>query len=366
MRSMSAPSEAAEGAVRVWHFDGSSGHRREPVMVRAGDGFVLVENGIEDGPYAFADLIAQGVLDGGPRFALKKRPGWRITLAEDPPEDIAMRLPGVKRYGAVIDKIGLWPAVAVFTGVSVLVIVVLTTAPTMVARAIPRSVEARLGSLMVGDFGDRACTSREGNAALKAMATRMKMRDDVDLRVVNVPMVNAVTLPGGHVVLFSGLLRQARSPDEVAGVLAHELGHVENRDVLESLVRQLGLSVVLGGLDGNVGGYTNALLSASYSRGAEARADGFAIDALKRAQVSSRPTAEFFDRLSKREIKVKGADTVLAYMASHPMSSERAQRFAGGTGKQATAPVLDTVQWEQLRDICGDGSESWKPSRTGF
>lgn len=364
---MSAPSDAeSDAAVRVWHFDGVSGHRREPLMTLSGHGFVLVEDGVASEPYAFEDLIAQGVLDGGPRFGLKKRPGWRITLAEAPPEAIAARLPGVKRYGGLIDKIGLWPAVGAFAGVSALAILVLTTAPSMVARAIPRSVEARLGSLMVGDFGDRACTSREGNAALKAMAARMKMRDDVDLRVVNVPMVNAVTLPGGHVVLFSGLLRQARSPDEVAGVLAHELGHVENRDVLESLVRQLGLSVVLGGLDGNVGGYTNALLSASYSRGAEARADGFAIDALKQAQVSSAPTAAFFDRLSKSELKVKGADAVLGYMASHPMSSERAKRFSADAGKTGATPVLDPVQWEQLRDICGDGSGNWKPSRVGL
>jgi Zn-dependent protease with chaperone function len=359
-------SEPSEPSVRVWHYDGASGIRRDPLMVLAGDGFVLVEPGREDAHYAFADLIAQGVVNGYPRFGLVKRPGWSVTLAEDAPEAIAAALPGARRYGGVIDRIGLWPAAAAFTAVSAVAILVLMTMPSVVARLIPRSVEARLGSLMVGDFGERACTSPEGVAALQALATRMKMRDDVDLRVVDVPMVNAVTLPGGHVVLFSGLLRQASSPDEVAGVLAHELGHVDNRDVLESLVRQLGLSVVLGGLDGNVGGYTNALLSASYSRGAEARADGFAIDALTQAQVSPKPTAAFFQRLSKSELKVKGADALLGYMASHPMSSEREQRFAASAGKAATAPALDVAQWEALKGICGTGSGKWKGSRLGF
>ncbi|AQR74239.1 M48 family metallopeptidase [Sphingomonas sp. LM7] len=362
---MSAPSDS-DGPVRVWHYDGASGVRREPLMVPAGDGFVLAEHGREDGPYAFEDLVAQGVVDGAPRYGLKKRPGWSVTFPGPMPAGIATRLPGARRYGGMIDRIGLWPAVGAFTAVSALVIAVLMTVPSLVARMIPRSVEARMGALMVGDFGERACTDPEGMAALQAMATRMQMREGVDLRVVDVPMVNAVTLPGGHVVLFSGLLKQASSPDEVAGVLAHELGHVENRDVLESLVRQLGLSVVLGGLDGNVGGYTNALLSASYSRGAETRADAFAIDALRQAQVSPHATAAFFQRLSKSEIKVKGADALLGYMASHPMSSERERRFAASAGKAGYTPVLDGAQWQALKGICGAGSGEWKRSRLGF
>jgi len=360
---MSAPSEAS---ARVWHYDEASGVRRDPLLVLAGQTFMLVEGEQEDGPYAFADLVAQGRVNGHPRYGLNKRPGWSVTFAEDPPEPIAAMLPGAKRYGGVIDRVGLLPAVAAFALVSAAAVFIVTLIPSVAARMIPRSVEARLGALMVGDLGERACTSPEGVAALQALATRMQMREGVDLRVVDVPMVNAVTLPGGHVVLFSGLLRQASSPDEVAGVLAHELGHVENRDVLESLVRQLGLSVVLGGLDGNVGGYTNALLSASYSRGAETRADGFAIDALTRAQVSPRPTAAFFQRLAKSEVQMKGAGALLNYMASHPMSSERERRFAASAGKGATLPALDSTQWQALKGICGAGSGRWKPSRLGF
>jgi Zn-dependent protease with chaperone function len=359
-------SALSEPSVRVWHYDGASGIRRDALLILADDGFVLAEPGREDARYAFDTLVAQGAVNGHLRYGLNKRPGWSVTLAEEPPAEIAARLPGARRYGRVIDRIGLWPAVIAFASVSVVVVLAIMTMPSLVARTIPRSVEARLGALMVGDFGERACTSPEGVAALQALATRIGMRADVDLRVADVPMVNAVTLPGGHVVLFSGLLHQASSPDEVAGVLAHELGHVENRDVLESLVRQLGLSVVLGGLDGNVGGYTNALLSAGYSRGAETRADGFAIDALKRAQVSPTATAGFFQRLSKSEMKAEGPGALLGYLASHPMSSERERRFAASAGKAAYAPALDAAQWQALKGICGPGSGKWKRSRMGF
>ncbi|MDX7324874.1 M48 family metalloprotease, partial [Providencia rettgeri] len=80
--------------------------------------------------------------------------------------------------------------------------------------------------------------------ALKTLATRIDPDDPrLEVDVVKLPMVNAVTLPGGRIVVFDGLIRAAKSPDEVAGVVAHEIGHVRHRDVMEGLLRQFGLSV---------------------------------------------------------------------------------------------------------------------------
>ena len=356
MPSMSEQSDAAA----VWHYDGASGLRREPLLVADGDGFELVEGDRREGPYAFADLIAQ-TAPGDPQFGLRGRPGWRVGFGEGVPAALADRLPGARRYGGFIDRIGLWPAVGAFTLLSALALFLLATTPAMLVRVVPRAAEARIGDLMVGDFGGRTCSTAEGDAALTALKARMGAQAMLaDVRVVDVPMVNAVTLPGGHVLIFRGLLDQAASPDEVAGVLAHELGHVEHRHVLQALLRQLGLSVVLGGLDGNVGGYTNALLSASYSRSAEAQADGYAIDALDGAKVSPMGAAGFFDRLSKAEVKTEGAAALMSYFASHPMSSERKARFAAGT-KGSYSPAIDAAQWKALREICrGRPAEDWK------
>lgn len=355
MHSMSAPSEATA----VWHYDGASGVRRAPRLVPVATGFLLVEGEREEGPFDFDDLLAQPA-DGGLVFGLRNRPGWRIGFNEPPPAVIADRLPRARRYGGIIDRIGLWPAAIAFALVSAIVVYVVTTTPAMLARMIPRSTEARLGQMMVGDFGGRTCSTPEGDAALGALVARMGLAPgSADVRVVDIPMVNAITLPGGHVLLFRGLVAQADSPDEVAGVLGHELGHVEHRHVLQALLRQFGLSVVLGGLDGNVGGYTNVLLSASYSRSAEAQADGYAIDQLGRARISPAGAAGFFRRLSKMEVDVKGANVVLGYLASHPNSSERQQRFAGA-GKGAYTPALNAAQWQALRDICRGRSGNWR------
>jgi predicted Zn-dependent protease len=286
---------------------------------------------------------------------MKRAPGWAITLADDPPAPIAYQLPPLVRYGSIIDRLGLWPMAALFAAIAAGAIYVLSQTPSVVAKLVPPAIERQLGEAMIGDFGGRFCTDPAGEAAIEALKARLgPAYSDADIRVANIAMNNAITLPGGRIVLFSGLLKDAASPDEVAGVLGHELGHVANRDVLESLLRQLGLSVLLGGLDGNIGGYTNMLLSTAYSRSAETRADDFAIAALKQSGISTKATAAFFRRLEDKTPGSKsGAASMLAYVSSHPVSAVRAQRFDNATaGSTGVRPALDAEQWAALKAIC--------------
>ena len=95
--------------------------------------------------------------------------------------------------------------------------------------------------------------------------------------------VNAFAAPGGHVVVLSGLIDEAKSGDEVAGVLAHEIAHVIHRHPMESLVRAMGLAVLAEALSGDGLGGTAAMLLAvtAYSREAEAEADATAVALLE-------------------------------------------------------------------------------------
>lgn len=349
---MSAPSDPR---VPVWHFDGQSGARRAPLLVLRDGAFFLVDEAGEEGPFDPRDLIALDRHDDAPRYGMKKRAGWQIILRAPAPDPIAEALPRTARYGGIIDRIGLWPAVIGFAAVSALVVAGVVMSPPLIARMIPRSSEAAMGRAMLGDLGGRACKGAEGQRVLDQLASRLGARPDTRVVVVDVPIPNAVTLPGGNIVVFNGLIRQAQSPDEIAGVLAHELGHVENRDVLESLVRQFGLSFVLGGLDGQVGGYTNALLSASYSRKAEARADDHAIAALHRAGITPAGIAGFFGRVGAQDYRVEGVGVVFGYFASHPLSADRQRKFTDAVGKRAYRPALNAADWARLRAICSAG-----------
>jgi len=356
----SAPSDPPP--VRVWHYDGVSALRREPLFVVEGAMFRLVDGDVADGPYPLADLLAGDVVDAEASYGLKGRTGWRIVFRGGVPGDVAALLPAPVRYGRLIDRIGLWPAAAISAVFAVVAVALFLMSPALIARAVPRSVERQLGDMMADDFGEQTCAGAGGPQALAALVTRVAPDDrDIRVNVVNLPIVNAVTLPGGRIVLFDGLVQAAASPEEVAGVLAHEIGHVRHRDVLESLLRQVGLSVLLGGLDGHVGGYTNALLASAYSRGAEARADGYAIDALGQARISPLPTARFFKRLSAHE-DGGSLGRVTAYLSTHPMSQDRAARFiAAARVHHADRPVLNAGQWGALRAMCSADTKVAKP-----
>jgi Zn-dependent protease with chaperone function len=345
---MSAPSDvgAAVGPP-VWFYDGRSALRRQAVLVDEGASFRL--DG--DGPFGWADLVANDHDTGAISYGLKGVGGWRLGFVDPLTPEIAAKLPARQRYGRLVDRFGLWPASVLFAGLAALAILIVLQTPAAVARLVPASWERGMGDLMVGDFGRNACNDPAGKAALTAMLTRMGgAQPDIDVHVVKLKMVNAVTLPGGRIVIFEGLLKAAASPDEVAGVLGHELGHVRNRDVTEALVRQLGLSVLLGGLDGNIGGYTNALLATAYSRRAEVNADRFAMAMMKANAISPIATAGFFRRLGKGS---EGAERMFAYLNTHPVSADRAKRFEAGVDRKAVyRPVLDAGQWAALKGIC--------------
>lgn len=348
---------------RVWHYNGVDAVRRDADFGISGDRFVLATAAgeiLDERP--LAELQPRDVTGTDVMFGLKDRPGWRIGFADGIPGEIASRLPAPQRYGRIVDRFGLWPAIGVSAVVASIAVYGFLRTPALVARAVPPSVERKLGDLMVGDLGGRTCDAGAGPHALAALVERIDANDAaIDVRVVNLPLVNAVTLPGGRIVVFDGLVRAAKSPDELAGVIGHEIGHAKHRDVMESLLRQVGLSVLLGGLDGNIGGYANTLLASSYSRGAETRADQFSIAALKTARITPIPTADFFRRLSGNA-KESGSQIaqVTNYLASHPVSSDRATAFAA-SAKGPYTPALDATQWQALRSICANDRNVEKP-----
>lgn len=362
MPSTSVPSEAP---IRVWHYDGQRAIRHEAVLIPDPGGFRLVGDDIGGEAYDFADLTPMDPVGGLPVYGLRRRPGWRIGFFEALPPALTARLPAPRRYGGLIDRFGLWPFVLASAVIAGATLFGLSKTPAIVARLVPPSVERQLGDAMIGDFGDRFCATPAGKTALSTLAARIGARPDaVDIQVAAIPMVNAVTLPGGRIILFDGLLQAATSPDEVAGVLAHELGHVENRDVLETLLRQLGLSVLLGGVEGHIGGYTNAVLSTAYSRGAERRADAFAIGALGRADISPLPTAQFFKKLGGDSGKPSGAAVVMSYLSTHPISATRAAAFTRSARRGAAyTPALTPDEWTALKSICAGAK---RPATTFF
>jgi len=204
------------------------------------------------------------------------------------------------------------------------------------------------------------CTNPAGIRALDKMAVRLaenaNIPYDLRLHVLDHKMVNAFALPGGQIVLFNGLLQNARSPEEVAGVLGHEMGHLARRDPTRLALRSAGSVGVLGLLLGDFAGgaavlfLTEKLIQAQYSRGAEAAADAYSHTLLAASGLPTLPLADFFDRLNKKR---NGDPNLLSHLANHPDSKGRsaAARAANTVGNDFV-PILSAAEWHDLQQIC--------------
>jgi len=335
----------------VWHYDGETARLYMAQVQPLERGFQLRVEGGAGETIAWDRLDPRGKRNGAAVFGLKDVPGWQIGFDGGVPPELAAHLPQPLKYGRWIDRFGFLPAMLTFAAVSVGVVALVLRLPDLIAPNIPMSFEKRLGDAMLGDLGKNFCKGKAGEAALDALVRRVDPQGTItDVHVVRFPAINAITLPGGTILIFDGLLRSAASPDEVAGVLGHEIGHVRNRDVMHALVRQAGLSVILGGFSGNIGGNMESLLSASFSREAETAADQHSITAMAQAKIDPRDTAAFFKRLGGKR---GDAQLSVSFLASHPAPRERAERFEkSAVADAAYGPSLAPQQWDDLADLC--------------
>src|SRR5471030_1806122 len=157
--------------------------------------------------------------------------------------------------------------------------------PAAIDRKLGEAVDMQLRGILDTNNAGAAfeCRTAPGRAAIEKIVHRLEAAAGLPtpLRsfVVRRPEANAMALPGGQVYVFRGLIEKAENADEVAGVIAHEMGHVAHRDGTKAVLQAGGLSFLFGMLLGDfVGGgavvyAAKTVLQSSYSREAETKAD---------------------------------------------------------------------------------------------
>jgi predicted Zn-dependent protease len=239
-----------------------------------------------------------------------------------------------------------------------------------IARMLPDSAREALGDQVLASMTkNRAtCTAPAGVAALDALTDKLSKAAGGTTRfkvvVVDWELLNAFATPGERIVLTRGLIEKAKSPDEVAGVLAHEMGHGLEMHPETGIVRSIGLAagaeLLLGGSGGGLANIGLLLTQLSYSRDAEREADEQALQLLKIAGVSPQGLIDFFDRVLEIENKEGGGGP--GVLRSHPQTQERRSRVAAAQ-TYATVPALDADAWAALKSVCTATSESEEKPR---
>ena len=152
---------------------------------------------------------------------------------------------------------------------------------------------------------------------------------DIKVYVYENKIANAVALPGGTMIVFSGLLEKMESENELAFVMSHELGHFHHRDHLRAMGRSIvfmTLSALLFGSDSSVGGtlaQSVGVTEMSFSRAQETRADEFALSALGCFYGHMGGATGFFEKMKRAEDPTRFGQ----YFSSHPETAERIQHI---------------------------------------
>jgi predicted Zn-dependent protease len=294
-------------------------------------------------------------LEGGPSLA-------RLEVAD--PQDraaIQAHCPRLElgepkeRTGRIV----LWSALAAVS-LTLCVIFLLPILAERLTPLIPLSVERRLGNAVDNQvkllFGDKVCDEPRGLAALETLAARLKGAADIgietNIAVLESKIPNAIALPGGRIYLFKGLLDKAESADEVAGVIAHEMGHAAHRDSLRSLIQSGGASYLLGLLFGDVSGgativiATRLLIDSAHSREAEAAADAYAGGAMLTLGRPPKAMGLLLKRIDGNETKLP------AFLSTHPVTDQRLKSLEQQVPAQPGEPLLSEEEWRALKEIC--------------
>jgi predicted Zn-dependent protease len=171
-------------------------------------------------------------------------------------------------------------------------------------------------------------------------------------------VVNALAVPGGYVVVFRGLLERTVTPEEMAGVMAHELQHVLHRHATRAVIQDASTGLLLMALTGDVTGplayglqTARTLGDLRYSRRAEEEADTDGMKMMLAARLDPAGMITFFERIRKEE---GAAPRALTYLSTHPLAADRLQRLkamaAAWTG--TPEPLLPGDRWADVAKRC--------------
>ncbi len=223
----------------------------------------------------------------------------------------------------------------IFAGFTIAIIWLISWIASSIVWLIPPSVEQQLGKVIVPVY-DRLAPPSAAQTTLNKLLDRLEaqlppqQRQNRDYQVLYIPedTVNALAIPGDRIIIYSGLVKQAQSENELMMVLGHELGHFANRDHLRSLGRAVIVQIAIAYFIGDVGSIGSIAVSAietisnaQYSQSQESQADEVGLKLLQQTYGHVAGATDFFTRMSHKQ------QLDIDFLATHPAPGRRVKEL---------------------------------------
>ena len=351
------------------YHDGRTAKSQEVAAQLGADGLIVTDAAdaqVVSWPFGEIRLIDGPNDDGTIKLGRVDAPG-RLTLRQaDTLDALEMHCSGLHRS---MDGHQPWRAILLWSGIAIaaiafLIVIAIPFAARHAAQWLSPAREVQLGDQVADAIifitvtsehrQHPDCSTVQGDAALKHLTSplmaQLALPEPPRIRIVNSAMLNALSLPGGQILVFKGLLDFVESPSELAGILAHEGAHIELGHPTALVIQRSATAFLIGLLLGDVfggsavGAAGAAILDAHFGQDAERAADARALILLQKAGIDPHPFAAFFERL---DAKGQQSAIPLDFLSSHPLNAERAQHIEAAPHQGGQA--LDPQGWQALK-----------------
>ncbi len=238
----------------------------------------------------------------------------------------------------------------------------------ILADGVPLRWEEKLGETVMKKLvaDESRCDAQMTRDAVEEIITRLNAAAPYHpytfrVTVVESEMVNALAAPGGYILLFTGLLRETGSPEELAGVLAHEMVHIMERHPTKGIFRNLSTFLLLSIMGGDMGSIgriaadgASTLTTLRYSRGYEEEADRRGMELVIKAGIDSSGMIQFFESLERQRGREPRS---LRYLSTHPPTADRIRQLKGSATAELSStppkqPLLSALSWKKVVNEC--------------
>ncbi len=198
------------------------------------------------------------------------------------------------------------------------------------ATQVPIAIEESIGEAAYSQFALDGTEDTVSSRLLQEFFKEMNLECNYEYKitVLNSETINAFALPGGRIVVYSGILNEIDKPEELAALLAHESSHIELQHSLKSIFRSLSGYFVISLLFGDTGGITAVVFQnlyvfqdLQYSREMEKEADVQGLECLQKAKINPKGMIELFSSISD-----DSEDDSLGFsefISTHPLTKHR-------------------------------------------